>query len=212
VTEDQFFALQEFPKQLELFFQAFPPAHKLYYERRSRQYDRLAIEKTRIITQPNVIRAFAAMFLDEAHRTTRNYSALKAKVGKDIFGKGHRMEPYYTAAFTLYKLEYLFRNGKLEPKYKSARFHILLAARLLSAPEPPPLMNSRDMEKYCKPLMELLWDPTKADDLLARAVQVVDDVAAGSFDRDKIRTESFTKSVIARCKELTAPVPPPVAV
>jgi len=35
VTEDQFFALQEFPKQLELFFQAFPPAHKLYYERRS---------------------------------------------------------------------------------------------------------------------------------------------------------------------------------
>ena len=39
------------------------------------------------------------MFLDEAHRTTRNYSALKAKVGKDIFGKGHKMEPYYTAAF-----------------------------------------------------------------------------------------------------------------
>ena len=214
VTEDQFFALQEFPKQLELFFQAFPPAHKLYYERRSRQYDRMGIEKTRIITQPNVIRAFAAMFLDEAHRTTRNYSALKAKVGKDIFGKGHRMEPYYTAAFTLYKLEYLFRNGKLESKYKSARFHILLAARLLSAAEALPPMNSREMEKYCKPLMELLWDSAKADDLLAQAVKVVDDVAAGSFDRDKIRTEAFTKSVIARCKVLAAPAPvvaaPPV--
>ena len=47
VTEDQFFALQEFPKQLEAFFQAFPAAQKLYYERRSRQYDKLAIEKTK---------------------------------------------------------------------------------------------------------------------------------------------------------------------
>jgi len=75
-------------------------------------------------------------------------------------------------------------------------------------------MNSREMEKYCKPLMELLWDSAKADDLLAQAVKVVDDVAAGSFDRDKIRTEAFTKSVIARCKVLAAPAPvvaaPPV--
>lgn len=110
-------------------------------------------------------------------------------------------------AFALYKLEYLFRNGKLESKYKPARFHILLAARLLSAAEALPPMNSRDMEKYCKPLMEMLWDSAKADDLLAQAVKVVDDVAAGSFDRDKIRTESFTKNVIARCKALTAPVP-----
>jgi hypothetical protein len=204
VTEDQFFALQEFPKQLELFFQAFPIPHKLYYERRSRQYDRLPIEKTRIITQPNVIKAFAAMFLDEAHRTTRNYSALKAKVGKDVFGKGHKMEPYYTAAYALYKLEYLFRNAKLEAKYKPTRFHILLAARRLAAADALPAMSSNEMEKYCKPLMNTLWDSTTADELLASAVKVVDDVAAGEFDRDKIRTESFTKNVINRCKELNA--------
>ncbi len=202
VTEDQFFALQEFPKQLEAFFQAFPTQQKLYYERRSRQYDRLPIEKTRIVTQPNVIKAFAAMFLDEAHRTTRNYAALKAKVGKEIFGKGHRMEPYYTAAFALYKLEFLFRNGKLGAKYKPARFHILLAARRIAAVDKLPWMNSYDMEKYCKPIMDILWDATAADELLYKAVQVVGDVAAGQFDRDKIRTEVFTKNVITRCAEI----------
>lgn len=200
VTEDQFFALQEFPKQLEIFFQAFPNQQKLYYERRSRQYDRLPIEKTRIITQPNVIKAFAAMFLDEAHRTTRNYSALKAKVGKDIFGKEHRMEPYYTAAFALYKLEYLFRN-RLPPKYKPARFHILQAARLLVSHDALPRMNSHDMETYCKAIMEILWEPGTADNLLSEAVSVVDHVAAGEFDRDKIRTESFTKNVITTCND-----------
>jgi len=202
VTEDQFYALQEFPKQLEAFFQTFPNQQKLYYERRSRQYDRQSVERTRIITQPNVIKAFAAMFLDEAHRTTKNYAGLKTKVGKDIFGKSHKMEPYYTAAFTLYRLEYLFRNAKLEAKYKPARFHILLAARMLAAASNMPQMNSHEMEKYCQPIMDILWDQSSAEELLYTAVKVVDDVAAGEFDRDKIRTESFTTNVIVRCKEL----------
>jgi hypothetical protein len=202
VTEDQFFALQEFPKQLEQFFQTFPVQQRLYYERRSRQYDRLAIEKTRVITQPNVIKAFAAMFLEEAHRTTRNYSALKARVGKEIFGKGHRMEPYYTAAFALYKLEYLFRSGKLEPKYKPARFHILLAVRLLGNPAPlPRFMNSREMESYCTPILTTLWDSTTSDELITRAAKVVDSAASGNFNRDNIRTEPTTKSVIALCQK-----------
>jgi hypothetical protein len=205
VTEDQFFALQEFPKQLEQFFQTFPPHQRLYYERRSRQYDRLAIEKTRVITQPNVIKAFAAMFLQEAHRTTRNYSGLKDKVGKEIFGKGHRMEPYYTSAFAYYKLEYLFRSGKLERKYKPARFHILLAVRLLGNSAPlPRFMNSREMEDYCKPILEALWDSTRSDELIGRAAEIVDAAAGSNFNRDNIRTEPTTKNVIAECQKVLA--------
>jgi len=200
VTEDQFFALQEFPKKLEDFFQTFSNQQRLYYERRSRQYDRLPIEKTRVITQPNVIKAFAAMFLEEAHRTTRNYSTLRAKVGKDIFGKGHRMEPYYTAAYALYKLECFFRSRRLESKYKSARFHILLAARILGNPDQPPRMNSHDMESYCNKMREILWDSSRCDDLLSRAAQIIDQAAAGDFDRDNIRTEPFTQKVLSLCQ------------
>ncbi len=206
VSEDQFFALEEFPKQLEQFFQAFLPAHRLYYERRSKQYDRLdGIEKTRVITQPNVIKAFAGMFLEEAHRTTRNYSGIKAKVGTEIFGKGHKLDPYYTSAFALYRLEYLFRNTKLEPKYKPARFHILLAIRLLGNPLAiPKSMNSHEMEKYCKVLLNTLWDPMKGDDLISLAAKTVDDAMGGDFDRDSIRTEAATKKVVAECQKVVA--------
>lgn len=203
VKEDQFFALQEFPHGLEMFFQTFPDPHKLFYERRSRQYDSLSIEKTRIITPANMIRAFAAMFLQEPHRTTRNYAALKRKIGVEggIFVKGHRYEPYYVAALTLYKLEYFFRNSKLEAKYKPARFHILLAARILwnSAPLPP--MNSHEMEKYCKGMMATLWDTAKADELITRAANIVNEAAAGDFNRDNIRTEPFTSKVANLCQE-----------
>ena len=140
------------------------------------------------------------MFLEEAHSTTRNYSALKNKVGKEIFATGHRMEPYYTAAFALYKLEYLFRNGKLESKYKPARFHILLAVRLLGNPAPlPRFMNSREMDNYCKPILTALWDSTKCDELIGRAVQIVDSAADSDLDRDNIRTERITKRVITKC-------------
>ncbi|MFZ0888443.1 MAG: AIPR family protein [Candidatus Binataceae bacterium] len=205
VTEDQFFALQEFPKQLEQFFLTYPVQYKLYYERRSRQYDRLQIEKTRVITQPTVIKAFAAMFLQEAHRTTRNYSALKQKVGKEIFGKGHRMEPYYTAAFAYYKLEYMFRSGKLERKYKPARFHILLAVRLLGNPaQLPKFMNSVEMEDYCKPILTALSDSARSDELILCAAQIVDAAASGDFNRDNIRTEPTTKKVIAECSKYEA--------
>jgi hypothetical protein len=158
-----------------------------------------------VITQPNVIKAFAAMFLDEAHRTTRNYSAPKDKVSKEIFGKGHKLEPYYTAAFALYRLEYLFRNGKLEPKYKPARFHILLAVRLLgSSALLPRYMNSHEMERYCKTLLETLWDATKSDELIALAAAAVDEATGSNFDRDNIRTEPTTKRVVGQCLNVIA--------
>jgi len=204
VTDDQFFAVEEFPKQLEDFFQAFDGDKKLYYERRSGQYERFPIQKTRIITQPDVIKSFAAMFLAEAHRTTRSYSSLKAKVGGEIFAKGHRMEPYYAAAYAFYKVDFLFRNKRIEPQCKPARFHILLAARLLCAADQIPLMNSREMERYCTSILNTLWDSSQSDALLTRAVQVVREVANGDFDRDRIRTETFTAGVIDKCREIRA--------
>jgi len=198
VKAEQFYALQEFSKSLELFFQAFSDQHKLYYERRTRQYHRLAIEKTRIVLPSNMIKAYAAMFLELPHRTTRGYASLKARVGTDIFKKGHRMDPYYTAAYTLYRLEYIFRNARLARQYKPARFHIIMAARYLANPQGVPRSNSNQMERYCQVINDILWDPQKADELIASAAAVIDEAAAGDFNRDNIRTDSFTHKVKAK--------------
>lgn len=112
VTDDQLFALAEFPKKLEAYFPSFPPGQQLYYERRSRQYSGIHdIEKVRVITMTTLVRAFASIFRDIPHRTTRNYKALLRETGKEIFGPGHRVEPYYTAAFAYYRLDYFFRNS-----------------------------------------------------------------------------------------------------
>jgi hypothetical protein len=86
----------------------------------------------------------------------------------------------------------------LPPKYKPARFHILLAVRLLANPESlPRFMNSRDVEDYCKPIQAALWDSNKCDDLIVRAAGAVNKAVKGKFNRDTIRTEPTTKNVIA---------------
>lgn len=201
VKEEQLLALNDFQKKLEAFFGTFELPRRIYYERRSRQYDAVAgVEKTRIVTLNNLIRAYAAMILEEPHRTTRNFRALVEKVGSDIFGAEHRLEPYYLVAVALYRLEYLFRNGTIDSKYKPARHHILLAARLLASSERPPRPNSREAARYAEGLSESLWGPG-AEDLFRQAVALVDRVAAGDLNRDNIRTQPFTQAVIDACRQ-----------
>lgn len=139
VSDEQLFALSDFPKQLEAFFPTFDGKRKLYYERRSRQYNSVpGIEKVRVVNMTMLVRAFASMFLKLPHRTTRNYKALLRQIGTDIFNKEHRLEPYYVSAFAHYRLEYLFRNQTIDATLKPARYHILLAFRMLTQPNEPP--------------------------------------------------------------------------
>lgn len=196
VKEEQLIALSDFQKRLEAYFQTFAPQQRLFYERRSRQYNAVAgIEKTRIVTPAALIRAHASMFLAEPHRTTRTYRLLLEQLGKAIFGPGDRMEPYYYAASALYRVEFLFRNGALDSKLKPARYHVLMAARMLAMPARPPRSNSHEMERYCEPLTRDIWDATKAEALLKRAASIVESAAGGDLNRDKVRTQPFTELV-----------------
>lgn len=206
VKKEQFFAVTQFAKQLEQFFRAFPAEHQLFYERRSRQYDSQSVEKTRVIVPQNVIRAFASMFLAEPHRTARSYKLLDAQVGATIFAEGHKLDPYYTASFALYKMEYMFRNQRIDRAYRNARFQILLAARKLYDREQLPRMNSRDMEKYCTRLNEILWKPDASDDLFVRATEAVQQASGGNLERDNIHTQPFTEKLLT---QLSAPGPRP---
>lgn len=201
LKEEQFISLMDFSGKLETFFQSFQPNQRLYYERRSCQYNRQEIEKTRVVTPPNLIRAFAAIYLSEPHRTTRNFKALLERVGKDVFHSDHRLEPYYAAAFAYYRLEYLFRTQRLDPKYKPARYHLLMACRLIFDPKPPGPLNSGDIAKRSLAFAEALTDAKKADDLFTKAAQVIDRAANGNFHRDNVRTQPFTEQVIEICKK-----------
>ena len=201
VTDDQLFALAEFPKKLEAYFPTFEGSKKLYYERRSRQYAGVpGVEKVRVINMTNLVRAVAAIYLERPHRTTRNYKALLAEIGETIFKSTDRMEMYYVAAYAHYKLEYLFRNQTIAKELKAARYHMLLGFRLLAAARELPPFNSVEMRKYCEALLGVLWNDENSVSLFQQSAATVREVADGNLHRDNIRTEPFTNRFIAQCE------------
>jgi AIPR protein len=202
VSDDQLVALTDFPKKLEDFFPSFEAQKRLYYERRSRQYNSVdGIEKVRVINMTTLVRAFASVFLDLPHRTTRNYKALLKSVGTVIFNTDHKLQPYYVAAFAHYRLEYLFRSQIIGRELKAARYHLLMCFRYLaSSLQLPRYFNSREMQRYCEDLSEILWDESKYKDLFINSVEILNNVADGNLHRDNIRTEPFTKQLIEKLK------------
>lgn len=195
VEEEQFLALSDFQKKLELFFNTFTKEKQVYYERRSRQFGHLPVEKVRIFSMKMLLRAYASVVLQEPHRTTRSYKTLLEGVGKTIFTKTDRLEPYYTAAFALYKLEYFFRNETLASKHKPARYHILMAFARLAAKRPLPAASSRDIAKACDMVNAVLWDEKKSAAIFREASDIVGEIAGGVVNRDQIRSQPFTESL-----------------
>jgi hypothetical protein len=205
VREEQLLALSDFQKKLETYFGAFDADQRLFYERRSRQYNSVGgIEKTRISTPGNLIRAFASMFLEEPHRATRSYRRILDRVGIDLFAPNDKLEPYYVAALASYRLEYLFRNQVMAGEFRSARYEVLLALRLGEIPSPLPKMNSNAIERACKPLIAKLWNSVESEKMFKRAADIVLEAAGGNLDTAPLRTEPFTdalKTVVSKASK-----------
>lgn len=194
IKSEQFFALKDFAKKLEAYFKSFEPGQKLYYERRTHQYDSQSIDKTRVITHRDLVRAVAAMFFEEPHRTSRGYKEMSERVGQDMFLSTDRAEPYYVAGFALYKINEAFKNARLANDLKIARYQILLTLRLLVDAAALPRMNSNEMERRCQTIMERLWKGP--DELLTEAAGRLSAIVNNNMDRDYVHTQAVTNAIL----------------
>ncbi len=197
VKEEQFFATSDYLKQLESYFDTLPIDRRLYLERRLRQYAGSPVERTRILPFNSLVRSFASMVLAEPHRATRNYKQLLERIPSNILNPEHRPSVYFASASSLYRLEFLFRNGALDRRFSSAKYHLLLASRLLIKSGAVPRLNSREADPWAEALLDVYWDTTKAERVFTQAAADIDGLAGGDLSRDQIRTLPFTEKVIA---------------
>lgn len=198
VTDAQLIALNEFHRKLEAFYNTFSGVQRLYYERRSKQYSYgNDIEKTRIVSISMQIKAMASMFFDKPHLASRFFGKLMSSV-EGIFNEQHKLLPYYTSAYTLYKIDYLFRNKLIDIRYRKFKYFILMLIKYDLSNEKIPELNSNKMDKLCENILKVINDNdkliTEINKLLPLFDKYVEDITSSESTKsaalvEKLRNE-----------------------
>ncbi|BEV02680.1 AIPR family protein [Chryseobacterium gambrini] len=200
IKKEQLASLTQFQRSLEQYYNSFTGDKRLYYERRSKQYNSdSSVLKSRIITLPNQIKSFAGMFLDEPHNVTSFFGLIVRRLNEgkvQIFDNEHLYSPYYTSSYTYYKLESFFKKGLIDTNYRKVKFHILMLFRILFAKEIIPPFNSKKMDKYCDNLLEILDDDEKALKAFNKCIEVIDNADFDKTDKQDVKLVSKTKNLI----------------
>jgi hypothetical protein len=206
VRTEQLEALSQFQKRLELYFNTEKGNIKLHYERRSQQYNSTpAIKRTQIISIPIQIKSFASVFLESPHLVSGYYGTIVNRFKGQIFAANHKFLPYYVSSLCYYRIEQYFRSGELSPEYKKARFHIMMAVRMLSMGCVIDQLNSNAIERKCEVFKVLLLDDKKALKAFNQAMQVFEksgiDLTKRQY-KSESDTEILKDAVIAHTKSL----------
>jgi hypothetical protein len=154
------------------------------------------VTKTRIVTINDQMRAVSAVFLDTPHAAARYASRLYNEVGNSIFRDDHKFLPYLASAFVAYRIENAFRTG-LDPFYKPARYHILMACKyqILGAKSAP--LNSAKCEQQSQDIIDALKKPDQAGLFRAAAESVVKAGGGQLPSRDRLKRQQFTQELIS---------------
>lgn len=166
VLDEAFESLKEFHKQLQEYYDTYKDSDRLYYERRTHEYDdRKELKRQNIITLPNQLKSFMSMFLGEPHSMMRYYGELLKNNKDRLFQPDHKLIAYYTAAKTLHGVDRAMANSIVDmKKWKLYRYHILLIVQTIMSERKGvkaiPRPNSREMERLCRIILDVVDNQT----------------------------------------------------
>jgi hypothetical protein len=178
VYSEAFETIKPFHKDLENFINALSPEYeRFYYERRSKQYDHNPTIKYyqkinfRIITQ-----SFVGMFLNSPHLTHKHESKLLEIYSDRIFLDHQSKYPYFSSAFSYYKLEALFRRNEIDSKqFYAFKMHLLMIFREVVSSHAQDINDENSMEMTCKKILTVLKDVNKTKESFLKATQIFDE-------------------------------------
>lgn len=207
VLDEAFESLKAFHKNLQDYYNAFESEDRIYYERRSHEYDYGAdVKKSNIVSLPIQLLAFISMFLEEPHSTHRYYGEL-LKSNKDrVFQPDHQLVMYYTCAWTLRKVEMAIARHEIAPYYGKYRYHLLLMIRVyigrLVKVKSLPAFNSKAMVKLCEQIIMALNDNATMGAILRQMVPIIDKEESAI----KIRGRELFRNGHPKRKEFTVAI------
>jgi hypothetical protein len=198
IQEQDLLAFTKFQKSLEDFYQTFTGNEKLYYERRSKQYRSKNVERKRIIDKTTQIKAIASLYYDKPNLATRYFGAVFAELKDKLFKDNDQLLPYFVASFAIYKIEGLFRTGKIDKKYKKIKYYILTMFRHELNSQTCPAFNSKKSEAYSQEILEVLKDDTKTKKIISKVIKKIDSLSPDLQDSEISKSKDF----VTKCLNL----------
>ncbi len=114
VRDEQFWALRPFMKSLEEYCRNLDSEEIILLERRDNQYRNQDIERTRIMQPSVLMKAVAASLLFQPQRAGRDYRGIISDYEDKLFLDGQDVRIYHAVAYLYYRLEFLWRNQRVD--------------------------------------------------------------------------------------------------
>ena len=163
VLDEAFESLKEFHKKLQQYYDTYTEPNRIYYERRTHEYDADGgIKKSNIVTLPIQLYSVMSMFYGEPHSVHRYYGELLRSNVNKVFQEDHQLSLYYASAWTLHQIEAGMRRGEISADWKPYRYHLLyliqLYVRNCCKKNRLPWLNSREMDRLSKSIIGVAND------------------------------------------------------
>lgn len=159
VYEEAFETIRRYHKELEDFFNIMQTEgfHKVYYERRSKQYARdNKIKPHQKISFRVLIQSMVAMYMNHVETSHRHESKLIGDYKNKLFVEGQSYYPYYVAALLASNLECIMKQDCSLKDMRPYKMHLLFMIQELSMGPAPDINDKERIEEYCKKLLKLL--------------------------------------------------------
>ena len=209
VKLEAFIATSNFQKELQDIYDSYPSEIRLYYERRSKQYDlESKVSKNKVITLTWQIKCYIAMFLNEPHSTHRYYGELLKAYSAKIFLDDDYKEIYFIAAYYSY---YVLNKGKChnDKFVKEYKYYIICAMRAYICGKEIFAGNKKQQKKQYKSLYQVIEDKSIervfkiARSCLEELVHSLDSKVANN--RSKELTQKMLSKILELKKEIDNP-------
>ncbi len=199
VKSEAFTSTKHFHKELQDYYNASVKEFGLYYERRSKQYDMQDnIRKTDVVSLATQTASYVAVFLNEPQSTHRYYGELLSAYKNRLYLETDAPEPYYIAAYLNFWVDKIFKDGKIEKKYKVFKFHLMLGIKILITDTNILYGKARLQKKKCEKIFNIIKSQNKMNEYFNIAFmclrQVIAETKINMVDRH--RSKEFTTEYI----------------
>lgn len=176
VYDEAFECTRDFHKLLEELFSALSEnqsTDKIYYERRSKQYNNnTSIKSYQKVSFRILIQSFVSIFLNEPHMGHKHESRLLQSYKGKIFIDTQSKLPYYVSALISVKLDQIFKKDNIYNHVKTYKSQIQMIIRILAGGYKYDINNEKNIDTYCNNLLPKIYDDNMFKSYVAQAITV----------------------------------------